>query len=333
MSDERVDAGERAWVHGAPADEDEAELASEHPRDGAPEHDDGHGEQAAYSSGYEHEPEREYLDGPEYEGDRGYEGDPGYGAAREYGDDPSHVSAPGDDDEAETGYDEPAHDDRYDEPAHGDQIAAGHAPPEGFRPCHACGEPVERRQLVCLSCGGRVALGQPGHLPVEPVIALIVALVVAGSALFGFAIAELTSDSNDGDGAALEAEEQAPPAPKVVDGEGQPGRAETERAEPSEPKPARDRPSSPFAWPRGVKAHTVVLVSTGDRAGALRVAEEARSTGLEAGLLPSEPYDLGTDLWIVFSGRFTTLEGAARQAAQLDRRYPGAYPQLIQRSQ
>jgi hypothetical protein len=47
----------------------------------------------------------------------------------------------------------------------------------------------------------------------------------------------------------------------------------------------------------------------------------------------SDPYDLGTGLWIVFSGQFTTPDGAERQAAQLADRYPGAYPQLVQRSQ
>ena len=76
-----------------------------------------------------------------------------------------------------------------------------------------------------------------------------------------------------------------------------------------------------------------MLVTTGDRAAAVAAAREALSTGLEAGVLPSNPYNLGTDLWIVFSGRFTTREGASRQAAQLAERYPGAYPQLIQRSQ
>jgi hypothetical protein len=63
------------------------------------------------------------------------------------------------------------------------------------------------------------------------------------------------------------------------------------------------------------------------------VARQARSSGLEAGMMPSDPYDLGSGLWIVYSGRFTTPEGAQRQAVQLADRYPGAYPQLVQSSQ
>ena len=198
-------------------------------------------------------------------------------------------------------------------------------------PCPTCGHPVEPRQLVCLSCGGRVALDPDRSIVWEPLVPLIVVLVVVGAGLFGFAISELTSDSGDGGGSM--AAERAPAAPEVVDGEGQPARTEERTATQTERNAAPAEPSNPLAWPRGVTANTVVLVTTGDRPAALAVAREARSTGLEAGLLPSEPYDLGTDLWIVFTGRFSTREGAARQAAQLAERYPGAYPQLIQRSQ
>jgi hypothetical protein len=74
-------------------------------------------------------------------------------------------------------------------------------------------------------------------------------------------------------------------------------------------------------------------VSSSDRAAALKVARAARGSGLEAGMIRSEPYNLGSGLWIVFSGRFTTPEGAERQAAQLADRYPGAYPQLVRKSQ
>jgi predicted nucleic acid-binding Zn ribbon protein len=201
--------------------------------------------------------------------------------------------------------------------------------PPGHLPCPTCAHPVEPRQLVCLSCGARVALDHRRSIVSEPLVPLIVALIVVGAGLFGFAISEITSDSGEASGGAAQT---APAAPQVVDGEGQPARTEptsTQRERPAAPA----APSNPLAWPRGVTAHTVVLVTTGDRPAGLAVAREARSSGLEAGLLPSDPYDLGTGLWIVFSGRFTTREGAARQAAQLAERYPGAYPQLIQRSQ
>jgi hypothetical protein len=46
-------------------------------------------------------------------------------------------------------------------------------------------------------------------------------------------------------------------------------------------------------------------------------------------LLDSDDYDLGTDLWIVFAGRFDSRASAERQATSLAERYPGAYATLV----
>lgn len=203
------------------------------------------------------------------------------------------------------------------------------------QPCPHCGEPVEPRQLVCLNCGGRIALEERAPLAREPVTAIAAVLlvtVVVGAGLFGFAISELTS----GEGtrtvervrtvAAEPGAGEAPEAPAVVDGEQQQPRQQQQ-----EQRPARERGVP--GWPEGLTGHTVVLVTSSDRPAALNVAREARSSGLEAGMMPSDPYDLGSGLWIVYSGQFTTREGAERQAAQLAERYPGAYPQLVQSRQ
>jgi hypothetical protein len=205
--------------------------------------------------------------------------------------------------------------------------------------CPHCGEPVEPRQLVCTGCGGRVALRERSPFGREPLpgaaVVLIVVAAVSGI-LLGLGVSELTGgDGDDGGGpppgeraggGAPEAQptETTPTeqqAPAVVSGSEQ-GKQEAPRRERGVPR-----------WPGGLTAHTVVLVTSSDRAAALNVAKEARSTGLEAGLMPSDPYDLGSGLWIVYSGQFTTPEGAQRQASQLAGRYPGAYPQLIQSSQ
>jgi hypothetical protein len=206
--------------------------------------------------------------------------------------------------------------------------------------CTNCGEPVDRRQLVCLNCGARVALREPTPWAREPVTilaAVLVVVIVIGAGLFGFAISELTSDDSDAPtraAAQSTTREPAGEAPAVVSGGEQPARTA------EEPQPSRG--SDPLeglgadrvpGWPQGLSAHTVVLVTSSDRAAALNVAKQARSSGLEAGLMRSEPYDLGSGLWIVYSGQFTTPEGAERQAAQLAERYPGAYPQRVQRSQ
>jgi hypothetical protein len=46
-------------------------------------------------------------------------------------------------------------------------------------------------------------------------------------------------------------------------------------------------------------------------------------------MLRSDDFDLGTNLWIVFAGRFDTQESAERQAGNLGERYPGAYATLV----
>ena len=43
----------------------------------------------------------------------------------------------------------------------------------------------------------------------------------------------------------------------------------------------------------------------------------------------SDDFDLGTNLWIVFAGRFDNQESAERQAGNLAERYPGAYATLV----
>ena len=207
--------------------------------------------------------------------------------------------------------------------------------------CRSCGEPVDPHQLVCLNCGARVALKEHRSWatePLAPIAALLVVVIVIGAGLFGFAISELTSDDGGGDQIAQQpaaAEPDEPPAqapgaegPAVVSG----GEQETESSTETTPEAAAD-PNAIPGWPSDVSAHTVVLVTTSDGPAARNVAREARRSGLEAGLIRSDAYNLGSGLWIVFTGRFDTREGAVRQAAGLQDRYPGAYPQLIQRSQ
>jgi zinc-ribbon domain/SPOR domain len=208
--------------------------------------------------------------------------------------------------------------------------------------CPNCGEPVEPRQLVCTGCGARVALGERspfGREPLPAAAVMLIAVTAMSAFLLGLGIADFTGGGDDDGAGAAPTEQVSATTPEAT--------TEKERAKPAEEPQApavvsgseqgnQDAPRRERGvpgWPKGLSAHTVVLVNSSDRAAALNVAKEARSTGLEAGLMPSDPYDLGTGLWIVYSGQFTTPEGAQRQAAQLAERYPGAYPQLIQSSQ
>jgi hypothetical protein len=173
--------------------------------------------------------------------------------------------------------------------------------------------------------------------PVNALAAVLLAVVVIGAGLFGFAIAELTGGGADQPAASAEQSSAGEPrAPAVVDGreqEPRTGPAAEEAPPPTAPAELPPSAGDVPGWPADLRAHTVILVTTGDRPAALNTARDARATGLEAGLMRSDPYDLGSGLWIVFTGQFTTLEGAQRQAATLAERYPGAYAQLVSRSQ
>lgn len=189
--------------------------------------------------------------------------------------------------------------------------------------CQRCGEPAEPSQLVCVECGARIALKEEEEerrsLDRMPAVALLLCVVVIGAAAFGFALSELT----DGDGDSSAADRASEPQPTVEVGTPQ-TETETETGEAQQPTK-----SLLLEWPEDLTAYTVVIVSSSDRPAAKRVAEEAAKTGLEAGLLRSDDFDLGTNLWIVFAGRFDNQQSAERQAANLGERYPGAYPTLV----
>jgi hypothetical protein len=200
--------------------------------------------------------------------------------------------------------------------------------------CPACGTSAEPGQLVCINCGWRLALrdsaryaGPPRNA--IPVIALLLAVVVIGAGAFGFALSEITSDDGGGSGND-QAAASTPPAPTAggggsqAGGSGDPGTDTSAAGEPQH----KSR-SVLLEWPPGVTAYTVVLVTSSDKPAAHRVALEASKSGIEAGMLDSDEYDLGTGLWIVYAGRFDSQSGAAKQASNLAGRYPGAYVQRV----
>jgi SPOR domain len=183
--------------------------------------------------------------------------------------------------------------------------------------CPYCGGPSERGQLVCVECGNRLALKEErGERRFDniPAVVVLLAVVVLGAGAAGFALSELTDDSGNGSQAAKSQSSAPAAAPQT---ETDTGAAQQQSH------------SLLLTWPDGVTAYTVVLVSSSDRPAARRVAREAAQSGLEAGLLRSDDYDLGTGLWIVFAGRFDAQESAERQAGNLSARYPGAYATLV----
>jgi hypothetical protein len=193
--------------------------------------------------------------------------------------------------------------------------------------CPNCGLEADPGQLVCTNCGARLALGRPPAGRNVAALVAVAAIVVLGAAASGFALSEITSDDDGGEGGASAAS-QAPPPPAAAEGEPQPSRQADQPATDAQQEP--ERRSLLLDWPDDLTAHTVVLVTTSDRAAARRLARQAARSGIEAGLLRGEDYNLGAGLWVVFAGRFDTPEGASRQATDLAERFPGAYPQLVE---
>jgi predicted nucleic acid-binding Zn ribbon protein len=188
-------------------------------------------------------------------------------------------------------------------------------------PCPHCGASTERGQLVCVECGNRLALKEEGRerRPLDnlPAIAVLLAVVVIGAGAFGFALSEITDDSGNSSAAADDTKAESSPPPTT----------ETDTG-----KAQRPSHSLLLTWPKGLTAYTVVLLSTGDRPGAQRVARQAARSGLEAGLLRSDDFNLGQGYWIVFAGRFDTQASAEQQASNLASRYPGAYATQVKPS-
>jgi SPOR domain len=195
--------------------------------------------------------------------------------------------------------------------------------------CPNCGAEAETGQLVCTNCGARLALGGPEPARNIPVLVAVAALLVLGAVAAGFALSEITSDDgSDGAGGGTPAASQ-PPAPPAA-AEGNPQESTGAEQAPTAQEPAPPRRRLLLDWPDDLTAHTVVLVTTSDRAAALRLARQAARSGIGAGLLRGDDYNLGAGLWVVFAGRFDSPEGASRQASDLAERFPGAYPQLVE---
>jgi hypothetical protein len=216
----------------------------------------------------------------------------------------------------------------------------GHRDVDGPRACPECGEQVAPDQLVCLGCGrrGELAEPRPHRVPLAGIAATAIVVGLVGAGLF--ALSELTGDETPGiaeDEPVLRAG-SVPGRDAGTSARGGRDRTEDRRgavagytasgggsAGGSEPAGA----DLGRARPQKASAYTVVLVTSSDRAGARRVARDAARSGLEVGLLRSDEYDLGEGLWIVAAGRLDDHAQAARRAARLAKRYPGAYAQLL----
>ena len=82
-------------------------------------------------------------------------------------------------------------------------------------PCPHCGEPVDPRQLVCLNCGGRIALrgrAPVGRDPLPAAAVVLIAVAAMSGLVLGLGLSSLTGGDDDGRGPAEQASATAPQA-------------------------------------------------------------------------------------------------------------------------
>jgi septal ring-binding cell division protein DamX len=200
--------------------------------------------------------------------------------------------------------------------------------------CPTCGAPAERGQLVCLECGSRIALAYKRPPSWKLPIAIIV--VVGALAITGAVLAYEAVDDDAKDEVAatpLKPKQTSDPRPQTS------GEKAKAKAKPT-PKP---RPAATaggltpkgklYTWPRDLKAFTVILLSSEDRASATAVANSvADANDAKTGVIRSNDFvTLPKGFFVVFGGSYKTRARADRAAARLGAKYQGAFAQLVRR--
>lgn len=173
--------------------------------------------------------------------------------------------------------------------------------------CPSCGASAAADQMFCLECGERLALGyrRPPSWRLPAAIAGLV-LLLAGAAL-AVALVQVTDEARRTASAPGATAPASPTGPPTRTGPAGGGEKPPRRAQP----PASGEVRS---WPARTSAYTVILLSTGTRAGAEGVARQAAQAGVPAGVLKSDDYSsLKPGFWVVFGGQFDSTEEAQRE--------------------
>lgn len=240
--------------------------------------------------------------------------------------------------------------------------------PKADARCPNCGEPAEKDQLVCLRCGGRIALDyrRPPGWKLPTAIVAGVALIAAVA--FGWALREITDDAKTEVASAPAAKPAPAPGPSATDRaaqrRAQAGRQAADRRRAAADRKrtsgraqalaqrrkaaarkrqaaARKRKARPApapaghanlagTWPTGKNGFTVILSSTDNPGSAKDTARSAKQAGVPAGFLRSNDYpSLQKGFWYVYGGFYKTRGKAEKAVAKFGRGYPGAYVQWV----
>jgi hypothetical protein len=200
------------------------------------------------------------------------------------------------------------------------------APARRRERCPSCDLPAQRGQLICLSCGTRMALDRGSSDRRAVAIAGGAMALVATISLL-LVVTSLTGDDDPGQATASAPDRERPAARAR-----QPERVSADRALwQYKAKANRQLASSAGTWPTEQVGWTVVLSTMYDEEGAESFARDVEDSGVDAGVISTEEHPtLGTGVWYVFSGVYDDEIEAGEAAAELALAYPGAFTQYVE---
>jgi hypothetical protein len=195
----------------------------------------------------------------------------------------------------------------------------------GRERCSSCGSTGRAGQLICLTCGERMALRPRGGAPrLRPAVVAGAAIVVTAGAAVGMVI-EGVGGRDQPRAASL-----SPPAAVAASPTLDRARVQAAKRR-GEERTRRALAEAADTWPAGRSGYTVVLLNTGDRAAARRFARSVSGGGENAGVITGRDHpNLAGGLFLVYAGTYKDQAGAAGAAARLGESYPGAYAEFVQ---
>jgi hypothetical protein len=229
------------------------------------------------------------------------------------------------------------------------QAAADAAAAPEQEACPNCGAPADAGQLMCLECGGRLALDYqraPSWRLPAAVVGVVVLLAGIGVAI---ALAAVTNDAARTTAAAptqpVPAAQSAPGDTPPTTSQATPTPAATTTtpatggatAATATPTPATPTPAAASGWPPGKSAFTVIIASMPTKAAAEQKLQAAKTAGItSAAILHSDDFPtLRAGYWVVFDGQYDTIDQATQQATA-DRgkgEFSDAYPRFVSKDQ
>jgi hypothetical protein len=227
--------------------------------------------------------------------------------------------------------------------------------------CPNCGATTTSGQNVCIECGHDLRRTYRRAPYARAWIAAGVLAVLAIGVGAGFAIGALTNDKQKKEARQVSATSSsnsvpvatavppqalhqptapvtptptAPTTPTTTTPTTPPPSVPPATAAPPPSTPSPSPSSTALAsWPAGKSGYTLVLISAKKRKQAYAKAREAKSRGIDAGVLHSNNYSsLNPGYWVVFVGRYKSV-GQARSHIDeyASKGFPGGYPRRIKK--